>query len=103
MRTLEEIKKKYLSDPWFNRPYDEEIEHYGLNQSIYKEWITEELLEFKKILFLKIDQFDNVFNSIDEFNHKNMLFSDIYSIIMLNRGISFASPTYFIFKFVFFN
>ena len=80
MRTLEEIKKKYLSDPWFNRPYDEEIEHYGLNQSIYKEWITEELLEFKKILFLKIDQFDNVFNSIDEFNHKNMLFSDIYSI-----------------------
>jgi len=80
MRTLEEIKKKYLSDPWFNHPWNDEIEYYGITEETYKEWISERLLGFRKVLYSRIDNFESNINLNNKLENILMLFSDIHSI-----------------------
>ncbi len=77
MRTLEEIKKRYLFDPHFNHPSKEEIEYYSLNDEIYKEWIIDKLSFFKMILYKKIEKFKNNLDSNSTTEDMVELFSEI--------------------------
>ncbi len=64
MRSIEEIKRSYISDPKFGGPCRDEIEYYGFNDDIYKEWITEKLLNYQKKLLKEINHFKNIKNPI---------------------------------------
>ncbi len=78
MRTIEEVKKRYLDWPEMYGPSKEEIEYYNLNENVYKEWVTEKLLTKRKALFEKIDSFYEFFKSIESVDSKINELADIY-------------------------
>jgi hypothetical protein len=58
MRLLEEIKNEYVNSGTINYPNKEECDYYSINDAILKKWRTEAIINNRKKLDIKIDEFN---------------------------------------------
>ena len=62
--SIEEIKERYLREPWYYHPKKEVMKYYSIDVNVLNGWMTEYLLEKKEQLYIRMNQFNSLYNKV---------------------------------------
>ncbi len=94
MRSLEEIKKKYLEYHTFYYPTKEEREFYSINEKTLRKWRTEEILQQKDYLYKLIDDFKSNYKKISLNELKGKIYYIFYYFVICVENEPFDDEYY---------